>query len=213
MKSIVFIAPPAAGKGTQSKLISKKFGIPHISTGDLLRDTNNTEINKLLKKGHLVDDKLIIPLLEERLKNKDCDNGYILDGFPRNLTQAYSYEKLLDKLGKREGIVIILELEKEISQKRIIGRLVCHECGAIYNELFEEDKPKIKGICNFCKSTLTKREDDNLETFENRYNIYEKETGSLINYYKDKGIAYLVDSGIGEDYTFNEINKIIGGVV
>ena len=212
MKSIIFIAPPAAGKGSQSKLISKAYGIPHISTGDLLRNTDNEKIHQILKKGQFVDDEIVIDLLEARLSQKDCENGYILDGFPRNISQAHAYEKILIKLGLSMGIVIVLDLDKEIARKRIIGRRICSNCGNIYNELISEDKPKIKGICDKCTHTLTQREDDNNETFEYRYSIYQKETEPLIKHYEAKGIVTHVDSSISEDYTFNQIQNIIGGV-
>ncbi len=212
MKSILFVAPPAAGKGTQSILVSDKYSIPHISTGDLLRKSNDPKIKEIMKDGTLVDTAFTVELLEKRLLQGDCDNGYILDGFPRTVDQAHAYEDLLCKLGIPEGIVIVLNLDKENSRKRIIGREICLNCEAIYNELFEEKKPKIKGICDKCGSTLTKRIDDNNETFENRYSIYLKETEPLIKYYENKGIAYHVNSGINEDYTFNKIQEIIGGV-
>lgn len=212
MRSIIFIAPPAAGKGTQSKLISEKYGIPHISTGDLLRKSNNPDIKAALKKGCLVEDNLIFDILEERLKQNDCVNGYIIDGFPRNVLQAQAYEKMLAKIGLPLGIVIVLDLDKEISRKRIIGRQICQNCGSIYNELFDSDKPKIKSICDNCQKPLSKRDDDNNETFENRYAIYENETLPLIKYYTDKGLVYHVNSGIDKEYTFNKINEIIGGV-
>lgn len=212
MKSILFIAPPAAGKGTQSKIISDTYKIPHISTGDLLRKSNNPEILKIMKNGTLVSTELTIELLKERLLKGDCSHGYILDGFPRTISQAHAYENLLKELGIEEGIVIVLELDKENSRKRIIGREVCPSCFAIYNELFEEKKSKVKGICDKCHTALIKRIDDNNETFENRYSIYLKETKPLIKYYEEKGIVYYVNSGINEDYTFGQIKKIIGGV-
>lgn len=212
MKSILFIAPPAAGKGTQSKIISETYKIPHISTGDLLRKSNNPEILEIMKNGTLVSTDLTISLLKKRLSEKDCVNGYILDGFPRTISQAKAYEKLLGELNIKEGIVIVLNLDKENSRKRIIGREVCPSCFAIYNELFEEKKTKLKGLCDNCQTKLIKRVDDNNETFENRYSIYLKETEPLIKYYEKKGIVYYVDSGINEEYTFNQIKKIIGGV-
>jgi len=219
LKSIIFIAPPAAGKGSQSKLISDKYNIPHISTGDLLREAINSgnEVGKLveleIKKGNLVKDDIILNLLENRLKQDDCNNGYILDGFPRNLNQAKEYEILLDKLNKQMGIVIFLELDKEISKKRILGRLSCKKCGRVYNEFIEEAKPRKEGFCDRCNIELSKRDDDNEVTFEQRYNTYLKETKPLINYYENKNILYHVNSGISLDYTFKEIERIIGSSI
>ena len=132
MKDIILIAPPAAGKGTQAKLLSSKYQIPHISTGDLLRAATG-ELGDIVKKtmesGALVSDDLVLKLLEERITKEDCQNGYILDGFPRNVSQAESYMKLLEKLNKPLGDVIYLDASKEVTQKRIVGRLSCPTCG------------------------------------------------------------------------------------
>lgn len=219
MKNIIFIAPPAAGKGTQSKLVSEKYNIPHISTGDLLRNSINEDseiskkIQETMEKGNLVSDEIILDLLEIRLNENDCHNGYILDGFPRNINQAKSYDNLLNKLNKDLGLVILLDLDKEIAKNRIIGRLSCKKCGHVYNELLDETKPKNKGFCDICNTELTKRSDDNIETFEERYNTYLKETKPLINYYEQKGNLYRINSGISKEYTFNEIERIIGSSI
>ena len=216
MKSIIFIAPPAAGKGTQSKLVSAKYNIPHISTGDLLRSVINSgsELGKSIKaeidKGNLVSDELILDLLKTRLNQDDTKNGYILDGFPRNLNQAKEYDNLLKSLNKELGYVILLDLDKETAKNRITGRLSCKTCGSVYNEYIEESKPKNKGLCDKCNTELSKRTDDNEETFEERYNTYLKETEPLINYYENKGCLYRVNSGVSLDSVFEEIVHIIG---
>lgn len=212
MRSILFIAPPAAGKGTQAELIAREYKIPHISTGDLLRKANDPQINEIMKDGTLVDTRFTIELLKKRLMQGDCGNGYILDGFPRTVEQATAYEAMLTSLGIPEGIVIVIDVDKEISRKRIVGREICPNCEEIYNELFSSKKPKVKGICDKCGRTLTKRIDDNNETFENRYSIYESETEPLIEYYKNKGNLYHVNGEDGEKQTFMQIEKIIGGV-
>ena len=176
MKSIIFIAPPAAGKGTQSKLVSEKYNIPHISTGDLLRsviETGSTlgkSIKAEIDKGHFVSDEFILQLLKQRLSKDDCSNGYILDGYPRNLSQAKEYDKLLETLNKELGYVILLDLDKETAKKRIVGRLSCKNCGTVYNELIEETMPKNVGMCDKCNIELSKRNDDNEVTFEERFN-------------------------------------------
>jgi len=216
LKSIIFIAPPAAGKGTQSKLVSKKYNIPHISTGDLLRNEIQTcsELGKSIKleidKGHFVSDEIIFDLLKNRLNQDDCKNGYILDGFPRNLNQAREYDKMLESLNKDIGYVILLDLDKETAKKRIIGRLSCKNCGSVYNELIEDAMPKNKGVCDKCNLELSKRNDDNEETFEERFNTYLKETEPLINYYENKGCLYRVNSGVSLERIFEEIVRIIG---
>lgn len=212
MRDIILIAPPAAGKGTQAKLLSSKYQIPHISTGDLLRASTG-ELGDIVKKtmesGALVSDDLVLKLLEERITKEDCQNGYILDGFPRNVSQAESYMKLLEKLNKPLGDVIYLDASKEITQKRIVGRLSCPTCGAVYNDQIDESKPKKFGTCDKCNGPLSKRSDDNLETFEKRYQTFMNETYPLLNYFKNKGKLFTVGSGISKERTLNEIEKII----
>lgn len=208
--NITLIAPPAAGKGTQASKISKLYEIPHISTGDLLRNTKNEKIQNLLKEGKLVDDNLITELLKQRLQKEDCQKGYVLDGYPRNLNQAYLYENLLLELKKEEGIVIVLDLDKNVAKQRIVGRLVCKNCGSVFNELLKDTMPKEKGICDNCQNTLTKRADDNEATFNKRYETYLKETKPLIDYYENKNIVYHVNSGISMETTLNQIKDIIG---
>ncbi len=216
MESIIFIAPPAAGKGTQSKLLCDAYHIPHISTGDLLRDASKTEnergkfIKEQMEQGALVSDDIILELIEERLKETDCDNGYILDGFPRNIEQAIAYEKILEKLNKTLGIVILLEVDKELACKRITGRLNCPKCGSVYNEIIEESKPKETGICDRCGGELIKRNDDNSDTFSTRYDTYLEKTGPLVEYYQNKNILFRVESNDIEE-TFQKIQNILQG--
>jgi adenylate kinase len=215
MKSIILIAPPAAGKGTQSDLIKNKYNIPHISTGDLLREASNRndEIGNYIKetvvKGELVRDEIINQLLEERLSQSDCDNGYILDGYPRSIEQAYNYEKILENLNKELGIVIFLDINKEKAMERVIGRLLCSSCGAIYNEYFAEQKPQEEGICDKCGSNLYKRSDDNRETFESRFDTYISKTEPLINYYKEKNVLYSINVEDTKEETFANIEEVL----
>ena len=212
MRDIILIAPPAAGKGTQAKLLSSKYQIPHISTGDLLRAATG-ELGDIVKKtmesGALVSDDLVLKLLEERISKEDCQNGIILDGFPRNVSQAESYMKLLEKLNRPLGYVIYLDASKEVTQKRIVGRLTCPTCGAVYNDQIDDNKPKKFGTCDICNGPLTKRSDDNLETFEKRYQTYMTETYPLLDYFRSKGKLFTVGSGISKERTLSEIEKII----
>ena len=212
MQDIILIAPPAAGKGTQAKLLSSKYQIPHISTGDLLRAATG-ELGDIVKKtmesGALVSDDLVLKLLEERISKEDCQNGVILDGFPRNVSQAESYIKLLEKLNRPLGYVIYLDASKEVMQKRIVGRLSCPTCGAVYNDQIDDNKPKKFGTCDICNGPLTKRSDDNLETFEKRYQTYMNETYPLLDYFRSKGKLFTVGSGISKERTLSEIEKII----
>ena len=166
MQDIILIAPPAAGKGTQAKLLSAKYHIPHISTGDLLRKAVNdqTELGNMVKEtmesGQLVSDDIVLQLLEKRITEADCQNGYILDGFPRTVNQAQSYLQLLAKLNRPLGDIIYLDASKEVIKTRIIGRLSCPACGAVYNDLVEDNKPKKFGTCDLCNGPLSKRNDE-----------------------------------------------------
>lgn len=215
MKNIIFIAPPAAGKGTQSKLVSEQYNIPHISTGDLLRDEVNkkTELGINLKKemdnGNLIDDQIITTLLKNRLSNRDCDNGYILDGYPRNVSQAIIYDNMLKELNKDLGVVIFLDIEKDVALKRTLSRIICPNCGSSYNLLTV--KPKEEGICDRCHHELKIRSDDNEETFINRFDTYINKTQDLIDFYKDKNVLEVIKitEQSTPESTFNEVKEII----
>lgn len=213
--NIIFIAPPAAGKGTQSKLLTDKYGICHISTGNLLRTEATSEselgnyIKELINNGKLVDDNIVLKLLETKLNQSDCDNGYILDGFPRNIEQAKAFNEMSNRLNRNIDYVIFLNIAKEEAMKRITGRLSCPQCGAIYNEHF--DTFTSFGKCNHCSTDLVKREDDNIESFNQRFDIYLSTTQPLIEYYKAQGVLHEIDSSISKEHTFMQIENIIGG--
>ncbi len=217
MKNIIFIAPPAAGKGTQAKLLSEKYNIPHISTGDLLRQEAEKEtelglkIKEMMNNGLLVSDEIITKLLETRITKDDALNGYILDGYPRNLEQAKEYEKMLEKINKPLGKVIFLDIEKELAMKRTLSRIVCSNCGASYNLEIEELKPKKENICDKCGNNLKVRNDDNEKTFINRFETYMEKTKSLIDYYKNKKVLEVVRviEGRSAIDIFKEIEEII----
>lgn len=218
MKSIILIAPPAAGKGTQSSLIEKTYHIPHISTSDLIRkmiSENNEkygELQKSLDNGILISDDIILELLKIRLSNKDYSNGYILDGFPRNINQAYCYEEILKELNLNESIVIYLSLDKTTAEKRVLGRMVCPNCKSVYNKYFIETSPKLAGVCDKCNTKLEKRVDDNIETFDKRYDTYCKETKPLVDFYKSKNILYEIDSSLSKEIVFDKIKKVLEGL-
>ncbi|MBR2008735.1 MAG: nucleoside monophosphate kinase [Peptococcaceae bacterium] len=172
----------------------------------------NNEIGKIIRekqdKGLLVDDEIVLNLLKDRLNKSDCNNGYILDGFPRNVEQAVAYEKILNELNKDLGVVILLEVDKELAKKRITGRLNCPKCKAVFNELFENMKPAQEGICSHCGTELIKRSDDNEETFEQRYLTYLEKTHPLVEYYENKGNLFRVDSNTKDEAT-KDIENII----
>lgn len=217
MKNIIFIAPPAAGKGTQAKLVGEAYNIPHISTGDLLREeiAKGSELGKSIKKdidaGNLVTDEVITTLLKNRITSSDCKNGYILDGYPRNIEQAKIYEELLTKLNKDLGVVIFLDIPRQVALDRVLSRIVCPSCGTSFNLVEEALRPKKEGICDKCGSDLKVRSDDNSETFANRFDTYLNKTQSLIDYYKEKGVLKTVEIPADSTAlsTFSKIEEII----
>ena len=214
MKNIIFIAPPAAGKGTMSEILIDKYGYKHISTGDILRsmakseDEFGKELSDLLKRGELVPDAVVYEAVKRRLSEKDLDNGFILDGFPRNIEQAKEYDKILSEINRDLGVVIYLDTPRDVLEKRITGRRICSDCGATYNVLTGVNKPVIEDICDKCGSELYQREDDNLEAFDNRYDTFIKKTYPLVEFYENKKVLYRVKS-IDIDSTMKEIEAII----
>lgn len=218
MMNIILIAPPAAGKGTQSKLISAEYNIPHISTGDLLRDevASGSVLGQMLKqemdRGGLISDDTMVNLLRNRITQVDCNNGYILDGYPRNVEQAVIYENMIQELGKSVGTVIFMDIDRDITLKRTLSRMVCSACGASYNKEVSELRPRNDGFCDKCGHNLSVRSDDSLETAMNRYNTYLTSTQPLIEYYRNKGILreIKVEEIDSTQAVFNKIKSIIG---
>lgn len=215
MINVILIAPPAAGKGTQAELLEEKYKIPHISTGDLLRNEQNKnskyakEIKTAIDKGLFVDDKIVIDLLINRIKSPDCNYGYILDGFPRNIKQAKLYSNFLEQNKDIIEIVILINLDKETAKLRINNRLSCSNCGRVYNLMVDELKPIKDNTCDNCGQMLNKRNDDKNETYDIRYNEYILDTEPIINYYKEKGILYKVDGNKEIKYISQQIEDII----
>lgn len=209
MKSIIFIAPPAAGKGTQSSRLSKEFNLEHISTGDLLREEvkkGNTELKQMMESGSLVNDDIILAILKKKLETV---NDYILDGFPRNLNQAIALDEMLKQNNAKIDAVIYLDLDKETAKKRIVGRVSCPKCGNVYNTMIDGMNSKVNMICDDCKSSLVKRSDDNEETFNVRFDTYMNETAPLIEYYQNKGNLYQIDSSKNPEEVYQEIKKVL----
>lgn len=216
MKNIILIAAPASGKGTEAALLKNQYNIPHISTGDILREKSleDSEIGRDIKykidNGIFVSDDLILEILKMRIQKEDCNNGYILDGFPRNVNQAKAYQEMLDNLGKKIGIVIVIDVDKNLAAKRSAGRVSCPKCKEVYNINTPEKKPKVDGICDKCGEGLVKRADDNEETYIERYNTYMEKTSPLINYYENQGIVYHVNGNNGITFTHEQVVKILG---
>ena len=207
--NITFISAPAAGKGLISSMLNEKYGFPHVSIGDLLRSVDDENVRKQLENGEFVDNNLIAKLLKERLYRPDCKEGFILDGFPRNMSQILIYEDICEHVNDKKNIIIVLDIPREIGEKRITGRRVCLNCGYVFNEYF--DKPKVSGICDHCGHELIHRSDDNIDTYDRRYDTYLKETKQVIDYFETKGNVYHVDGSKSSDDTFSDIEKIIGG--
>ncbi len=214
MRNIIFIAPPAAGKGTISEKLMDKYGYKHISTGDILRDMASRDdefghsLKGMLASGKLVPDEIVYEALKRRLLMNDLESGFILDGFPRNLNQAREYDKILDEVGKKLGVVIYLDTPKDILEKRIVGRRICSSCGATYNILTGINTPKKDGICDKCGSQLYQRDDDNSESFKTRYETFINQTYPLIDFYKKRNVLYNIDS-INPDDTMRKVEEII----
>ncbi|MDA0902219.1 MAG: adenylate kinase [Proteobacteria bacterium] len=198
MNNIIFLGAPGSGKGTQASLLSKSLNIPTISTGEILRKevSNGSEVGILAKSymdsGSLVPDEVVIKIIENRIVNSDCNDGFILDGFPRNLDQALMLEKALASIGKEIDKVIYLSVPDDIIVKRISGRFSCKSCGEVYNQFF---KSTIKnGVCDKCGSTdFESRSDDNEATVINRLKVYNKNTKAMFAVYEKKGLIYKVD--------------------
>ena len=209
MKNILFIAPPAGGKGTQSELLVEKFGYVHISTGDLLRDVDDESdlgkhLNELMSHGEFAPDEIVLKLIEEKLKNIDENKPFILDGFPRNLNQAENLEKILRSLNKNLDIVIELDVPYEIGLKRVLGRVICQECKSTYNLHFKPTK--VQNICDICGSILEERLDDNEESYKIRYDNYLSTTKPLIDFYKKQNKHIKID---GINNTHDEIVRVV----
>ncbi|MBD3414593.1 MAG: adenylate kinase [Candidatus Aminicenantes bacterium] len=208
---LILLGAPGSGKGTQGDLIEKKFGFPKISAGDLLRKAVNdmTSIGKKaqhgMQKGELVKDHLIIELIKQRIQKNDCKDGYILDGFPRNLSQAYSLEKI--DPGQKE-LAVDIQIHKRTVMKRLSSRYICSKCNHIYN-INKEIRPSAEKKCEQCGGKLIQRKDDKPEVIKNRLAVYHQKTEPVINYYKKKGVYKAVNGESIPQVVFEQICSII----
>jgi len=214
MKNIVLYAPPAAGKGTQCEILIEKYGYEVISIGQVLRNARNpeTEIGRIIietqDKGILTPDDIVAKALQEELQ-KYQNKSIIVEGYPRNIDQAKLLDTILDNY-----IVINLDINREIAMKRTLGRINCSKCNKIYNIYFPEMNSKEEGICDECGGALESRTDDNENSFNVRFDVYEQNAPAIIKYYQDKGILFIVDSSISKEYTSNQVEKILSeGIV
>ena len=215
MKNIMFIAPPAAGKGTQADLVSGKYHIPHISTGDILREIAKEDseignyVSETLASGRLVKDEITYQLIKDRLSEEDCKNGYIIDGFPRNLDQAVEYDKILQELGYEVGNVISIVIDEKTLERRITGRRVCEDCHAVYNINEKSSAPQMESVCDICGGKLYQRNDDNIEAFKTRYEMYQEKTAPIIEHYRKMGVLKEVNGDDTVENVFKKKKKII----
>lgn len=213
MKNIIFIAPPAAGKGTQSELLVSEFGYNHISTGDLLRLKQNdgselgNYIKDLLSQGKFVDDDIVTDLLKEKLSS--INGPFILDGYPRNIEQATRLENVLKSLNLSIDAVIYLNVDSKTAMQRALGRVSCPKCNKIYNKYINEKMPKVANICDDCGIELIDRSDDNEESFKIRFDTYINQTKPLLDYYKSTGLLVIIDKVNTPNETFEEVKKVI----
>jgi adenylate kinase len=212
-KNIILMGPPGAGKGTLAKQLMSYFHLTHISTGDMFRENikGGTELGLLAKsyidKGHLVPDEVTIDMLKNRLAKEDCENGFLLDGFPRTIPQAEALEKLSKEINRPIQVVVNLDCHEEELIRRISGRRVCKVCGAPYH--IETMKPKQEGICDLCGGPLYQRADDNEEALRIRLDHYVHDTKPLLDFYQERGLLKNFNSLISSQELFNQVSEFL----
>lgn len=210
---IILLGPPGAGKGTQAKSISNRYSIPHISTGDIFRKniSENTplgiEAKKYMDNGHLVPDEVTINMVKDRLQDTDCVGGYLLDGFPRTVSQAEALQQFLTEKNDSIDTALLIQVPREYILDRMTGRRVCPSCGASYHIKFN---PPVDGKCELCGAEVVQRKDDTEETVKERLDVYEKETQPLIDFYKEKNLLSEVDGTKAINKVFEGICEILG---
>ena len=211
--NLILLGPPGAGKGTQAKMMIDHYRIPQISTGDILRAALKErtplglKAKEYMDKGLLVPDEVVIDIIQARLKEADCRNGYILDGFPRTVAQAQALDKVLSVIPSGIDHVISIDVEKGELVKRLTGRRTCRQCGRGYHAIF--DPPLNKDLCDKCQGELYQRDDDNEDTVRNRLEVYDSQTFPLIQYYKEKDLVRSIDGQGGIQQIFDRIVQVL----
>ena len=215
-REMIFLGPPACGKGTQTNRLAEYFNLPHVDTGSLLRaeiksESENGKIAKqYIDKGQLVPVELVAKIIKDRLAQKDCEEGYILDGFPRSAEQADMLTKINEELDGDKEVsfkAVYFDLDQEILISRIVNRRSCPKCGEIYNIKFHP--PKTEGVCDKCGAELTQRKDDNEETAKARFETYFRETAPLVDYYKNKDVLRTIDANGSIDEVWERLLKVV----
>ena len=214
MLNLILMGLPGAGKGTQAEKIKEKYNIPHISTGDMFRLAikEGTDLGLKAKgfmdQGELVPDEVTIGIVKERLSKADCENGFLLDGFPRTIAQAEALQELLTELNRKINYVLHVDVPEEKLVERLTGRRICPTCGTTYHVVY--NPPKVEGVCDKDGSTLIQREDDQPETVKKRLSVNIKQTKPLLDFYQDKGYLVTVDGDRDTDEVFQDIQAILG---
>ncbi len=210
---IVLIGAPGSGKGTQARLLSQQYGIPQISTGELLRQAVQSrlplglEAQAVMDQGLLVSDTIVMGIIRDRLVQPDARSGFLLDGFPRNLEQAQALEKLLETLDRPLTVAILFQMDSEYLIQRLSGRLTCPQCGAVYNRY--TSPPRFDDQCDNCGTLLRHRSDDNEETIINRLRVYEAQTEPLIGFYRSRGLLAEINADGPIPTIFRQIRRVI----
>ena len=210
--NVILLGPPGAGKGTQAKKIVESYSIPHISTGDMLRENINNstplgiKASSYMSKGELVPDELSITIIKDRLSRTDCSKGFLLDGYPRTIPQADALQMILTESDRKIDVVLNIEVYDEELIKRLSGRRMC-KCGASYHMIF--NPPENDEICDLCKGKLFQRDDDKEEAIRNRLTVYKKQTQPLIEYYTRKRLIRTINGGQDIPQIFKDIKKVL----
>lgn len=216
MINVIFIAPPASGKGTISKYLVDNYGYTHLSTGDMLREKTkeNSELGKsiaaLINEGKFISDDIIFELIKDKIVSLK-DKPFILDGMPRNINQAEYLENMLKELNVNNYVVINIDINENLLEKRATGRRLCESCGASYNIYFEGFKPLVENTCDKCNNKLIQRKDDTADTFKYRYQTYLENTTPVINFYEEKGLLQRVDASKSNDKIIKDVVSILKG--
>ena len=212
--NLVLLGAPGSGKGTQAERIAPAFGLPHISTGEILRAavTAGTELGSTAKRymdaGDLVPDQVVVGIIRERLAEPDAARGFMLDGFPRTLEQARELDAMLEQAGRALTLVLLIDVPEEELVQRLAGRRACRNCGRGYNVVF--DPPKVDGVCDVCGGELFQRDDDNEETVRNRLEVYRAQTAPLIDYYREGGLLESVfGGGRTPDQVYGDVERLL----
>jgi len=214
--NLILMGLPGAGKGTQAERIVGKYGLPHISTGDMFRTAikEETELGKKAKSymdaGELVPDDVTIGIVRERLGKADCQKGFLLDGFPRTTAQAEALDNLLADMGRRIDAVLYIDVDRDSLLERLTGRRICSQCGATYHITL--NPPKEEGVCDKCGGQLYQRDDDKIETVKTRLEVNEKQQKPLLDFYKKKNCLQEIDGNQDIDDVFASIERVLGGL-